>query len=76
MQSGDVKVKKLHDLLKSISDYTMEIGLGLDSIEYDDITMTEENKKEVYEGMLRMTIKLSKTVAELEKELMCEVEIP
>ena len=41
----DIKVTNLHILCKTISDYLMDIAVGVDSIEYDENTMTDDDKK-------------------------------
>ena len=70
----DIKVTNLHILCKTISDYLMDIAVGVDSIEYDENVMTDDDKKEIYEGMLPLVYKMGKAVADLEKEIKGGVE--
>ena len=63
------KIKNMSVLLKQISDYLMDIALGVDDLEHDDITMTDDDKEEMLSGMLPFVYKMGKAVADLEKEI-------
>ena len=63
------KIKNMSVLLKQISDYLMDIALVVDDLEHDDITMTDDDKKEMLNGMLPWVYKMGKAVVDLEKEI-------
>ena len=63
------QIKNLHIQLDLILQYFENIAVDLDSIEYDDITMTEENKKEMVNGMMGNAYKLGLAVDDLKKQL-------
>ena len=65
----DKDIKNLHIQLDLILRYFENIAIDVDTLEYDDITMTEENKKEMVNGMMGNAYKLGLAVDDLKKQL-------
>ena len=67
------KIKMLEIQLKLISEYLLNIGIVLDDLKHDDITMTDEHKEEMIMGMYGDSYKLGLAVKKLQKELSSEI---
>ena len=63
------QIKNIHVQLDLILRYFENVAIDLDNVEYDDITMTEEQKKEMCEGMSANAYKLGLAVEDLKKQL-------
>lgn len=67
------KIKVLEIYIKLISDHLFNIGIELDDLKHDDITMTDEHKEEMIMGMYGDAYKLGLAVKHLRKELSTEI---
>ena len=63
------QIKNLHVQLDLILRCFENVAIDLDNIEYDDITMTDEDKKEIVKGMSANAYKLGLAVEDLKKQL-------
>ena len=52
-----------------IFEYMTNISVDVDNLYYDDITMTDENEKEIIKGMVEWAYKLGFAVEDLKKQL-------
>lgn len=67
------KIKTMEIQIKLITDYLCNIGIDLDDLKHDDITMTDEHKEEMIMGMYGDAYKLGLAVKDLQKELSTEI---
>lgn len=67
------KIKVLEIQLKLITGYLLNIGIDLEDLKNDDITMTDGDKEEMIMGMYGDAYRLGLAVKKLQKELSTEI---
>lgn len=69
------QISYLNKQLKLINEHTTNISIDLIDLKHADITMTEEDKKQIVKGMLIDSLKLKISANGLFNELMRKVEM-
>lgn len=69
------QISYLNKQLKLINEHATNISIDLNDLKHDDITMTEEDKKQMVKGMLIDSLKLKISANGLFNELMRKVEM-